>query len=154
PERGGGLALRDKLYVRIRRKGQRELYAHIFNIGLRGKVTLLTAFAPAGVVLNSNEPEFVLGRRADGALLGLNLSWPQGMPRETFPRVDEIVVIVTSTRTSLRSLETVEQLVTMRGAGSKLEAMLAQLQDGLTRNMRGAESIDGFLLKRLMYLLH
>ncbi|HEY0480658.1 MAG TPA: caspase family protein [Kofleriaceae bacterium] len=155
PECGGALALRDKVYVRIRSKSQRTLYAHVFNIGLRGRITLLTEFSPAGVALNSEGPDFVLGERHDGTLLGLALGWPVGMPRDTFPRLDEIVVIVTSARTSLRNLETIEQHVASRSASSsKLQDLLAQLQDGLPRTVRGAQSADGFFMKRLTYLLH
>lgn len=155
--RGGSLALRDHLYVRIRNTSEqkRTLYAHVFNLGLRGKVTLLTAAFPGGVPLVSGEPGFVLGQRPDGTLPGLALSWPDRMPRETFPRIDEVVVIITAGPTALRGLETVEHRGVARGfGGSKLQDLLAQIQDGQVRSLRGEESIDGFLMERLTYFLH
>jgi hypothetical protein len=153
-EHGSALALGDKVYVTITRKAQRTLHAHIFNIGLRGKIRLLTHADPAGVALSRERPDFVLGQSANGAVLGVPLSWPAGMPREGFPRTDELVVIVTSTPVSLRSLETVEHPVATRGAGSKLQDLLAQLQDGRPCNLRGSEPLDGFYMKRLSCSLH
>jgi Caspase domain len=154
PERGGALTLNEKVYVRVKSQVQRLLHVHLFNIGLRGKITLLTRFAPTGVALTSEEPDFVLGRQIDGTLPGIALSWPAGMPRETSPRMDEIVVIVTSTAASLRNLETNERLVTARGEGGKLQDTLAQLQDGRTRTTRAVASIDGFFVRRLWYSLY
>lgn len=154
PGHGAALGLQDRIYVQIRSKAGRPLYGHIFNIGLRGKITLLTHAWPAGVELRSGAPDFVLGQRPDGTVQGMPLGWPTGMSRDTFPRIDELVVIVTSVRTSLRSLETVEQLGTSRSAGSKLEDLLGQLHDGRSRNVRSPEPIDGFFVKRLSYVLH
>lgn len=153
-EHGCALGLRDRIYVKIRNQGQRELCVHIFNIGVRGKVSWLTRGDPAGVFLNAERSEFVLGQRFDHVPVGCPLSWPKGLPRETFPRLDELIVIATPSRTSLASLETREHLVRGRAASSKLEDLLAQLHDGLPRNLRGGEPIAGFFLKRLSYLLH
>lgn len=157
PRRGGSLALRDRLYVRIRNtsRQQRTLYAHVFNVGLRGKITLLTHAQPGGAPLACGGRAFVLGEQSDGALPGLTLSWPAGMPRETFPRIDEIVVILTAGQTNLRSLETVEHAVGQRGlGGSKLQDLLAQIHDGKARSLRGEDPIDGYLMERLTYFLH
>lgn len=154
PEHGGALALRDKLYVKITSKADRKLYAHVFNIGIGGIIKLLTHANPTGVLLRSDTPDWLLGQNFDGTLQGLPLSWPGGIPRDTFPRTDEIVVIVTSAPAHLRGLETAKQRCAARGPGSKLEDLLAQLQDGLPRTTRSTEPIDGFLVKRLSYLLH
>ena len=157
PARGGSIALRDRVYVEIRKtaSSQRTLYAHVFNLGVRGKITLLTAASPGGVPLVSGGPAYVLGQQLDGALPGLTVGWPSGMPRETFPRMDEIVVIITAKQTSLRSLETVEHRGMQRGSGgSKLQDLLAQVHDGQTRSLRGEEPIDGYLMERLTYFLH
>ena len=140
PERGGGLALGDRIYVRVRSKAQRQLYVHIFNIGLRGTITLLTQnIAAAGVPLRDQASEFVLGNDGHGTRRGLSLHWPPGMPR-ALPRIDEIVVIASSMPTGLLHLQTRERLVGSRSAQPQLRS--------------GMEAIDGFFLKRLSYLLH
>lgn len=132
PDRGGSLGLRDRIYVRVKSLAKRPLYAHVFNIGLRGAIKLLTHYAPSGVELTREAPELVLGRRNEGSLLGYRIGWPAGLPRETGPRMDEIVVIVTSTPASLRSLETMEHVAASRGAAT----------------------LEGYYMVRLCYLLH
>ena len=63
--------------------------------------------------------------------------------------------IVTSAPADLRGLETFEQPSTARGGGTKLEGLLAQLQDGYARDVRSAEdALDGFFAARLWFLLH
>ena len=154
PDHGAMLGLRDRLYVKIANKAHRRLFAHVFNIGVRGKVTLLTRFAPAGVALDRGDPAFVLGESNSGALEGLGLTWPVGLPVSDGPRLDEVVVIVTTAQTSLHGLETQEVLATTRGHGTRLQDTLAQLQDGLTRDVSGGPPPEGFFVKRLSYLLH
>jgi hypothetical protein len=154
PDTGAALGLRDRIYVKVATKAQRRLFVHIFNVGLRGKVTLLSNFAPSGVALDGGDPAFVLGRGANGVLAGLGLSWPKGLPRDSFPRVDELVVIVTTAKIGLQCLETREVLPIARSKGSQLQDLLAQLHDGLTREAGLDKELDGFFVKRLSYQLH
>jgi hypothetical protein len=159
PDRGGSLGLGDRIYVRLTRqqsKSQRRLYAHVFNVGVRGKVSLLTAATPTGLALDKGD-EFVLGTDdATGELTGLGLFWPEGLAMDSFPRTDEIVVIVTTTPVSLTALVTKEHITrsATRARGTGLQDMLAQLHDGLTREIGGPAQIDAFLVKRLTYFLH
>src|SRR6185436_2728122 len=106
PDHGAALGLRDRFYILVRNRSQRQLFVHVFNIGLQGKVTLLTKMAPAGVAIDRGDPPFVLGQRADGKLAGVGIGWPKTLPKTGFPRVDEYFVIVTSSRVSLAALET------------------------------------------------
>jgi hypothetical protein len=157
PDHGAALGLRDRIYVQIENRSQRQLFIHVFNIGVRGTVTLLTRdLAPAGVALAPGDPPFVLGQGTMGVLDGLELGWPEGLPTQSFPRIDELVVIVTTTQASLQSLETRDSLVpaTTRGAGDGLAALLAQLNTGLSRDIKSKGPSDGYHVKRLSYLLH
>ncbi|HWO25648.1 MAG TPA: caspase family protein [Kofleriaceae bacterium] len=154
PEAGGSLGLRDRIYVRIRSQAQRQLYAHIFNIGVRGKITLLSNSAWSGIPLRYGE-DFIFGARPDGKLTGLSLSWPRELPRSTFPRVDELIVIVSTRQASLEQLETTEQFATTRAIGTKLQDLLAQLQDGIFRDVsRVLEDPEDYLIKRFSFYLH
>ena len=127
----------------------------MFNIGLRGSIASLTGrSAPTGVQLADSGAEFVLGRGFDGSLVGCNLSWPDEIPRDGIPRTDEIIVIVTVAPANLERLETAGRGRAARGPGSKLEELLAQLQDGLPRGAPEGQLDEGFLVKRLSYLLH
>jgi len=55
-DRGGALALHDRIYVKVRRNTTRALYVHIFNIGLSGRISLLTRSTATGVELTDREP--------------------------------------------------------------------------------------------------
>jgi hypothetical protein len=63
-------------------------------------------------------------------------------------------VIVTLAPANLGGLETAARERAARGEGSKLEELLAQFQDGLPRGARGGQVDEGFLVRRLSYLLH
>lgn len=153
PDHGGALTLRDRVYVKVANRSQRTLHVHIFNIGLLGKITLLTSYAPAGIALTGEQPRHVLGERPDGVLLGLALHWPEGMPRDAHARIDEIVVIAMVTRTTLRSLETVELLAVGRNKDPDPRNLPGPLYDEHSDG-RSDDSIDGFLMKRISFLLH
>jgi hypothetical protein len=153
PAHGWALGLADRVYVTVRTRASRVLCVHIFNIGLQGNITLLTSDDPTGIVLDGERPELVFGQGSDGELLGCEPDWPEGVSRDGPPRLDELVVIVTSIRTSLRALETVEPGETSGGSarGGQLADLFGQLGNGLPRNAR---AIDGFFVKRLSCFLH
>ncbi len=154
PDHGTALGLGDRIYCRVKNQAPRNVWVHIFNVGLRGKISLLTNYAPAGVKLGFGM-EHVLGDDMQGMLSGLELSWPSDLPKATFPRVDTLVVIATTNPASLAVLETVE--VAMRGSkstpSSRLEQLLGQVQTGNMRDA-GETELDAYLIKRLSYFLH
>jgi len=151
PDHGGVLGLHDRYYVKLERRGQRTLFAHLLNISARGKLTLLTHFARGGVVLDRHHPAVLIGQRADGAVLGVGLRWPEGMPRDG-ARLTEFMVIATLRVTDLSGLETRELAVTRNG-GTQLQRVLAQLCNGAYRGAGAADPLDGFLIKRCSVLL-
>ncbi len=151
PDQGASLGLGDRIYVSVRNTGHEPRYAHLFNVGVRGKVTLLTKhLAPAGVMLERGDRGFVLGER-DGALTGLPLTWPNGLSLASFPRLDEIFVFVTTSPINLQILETQERLVKHRGGATKLQTLLALLSG---KDIGDPEPGEGYFVKRLSYLLH
>lgn len=159
PDRGAELGRNDRLYIYLRNKSQHRLYAHIFNLGVRSQVTLLSDFASSGILLDGKNDTYVLGENeATGALEGLDILWPEGLPATGEPRLDEIIVIVTTHPVSLRALESKQQQQPQqrsagrRAAGSRLQDLLAQLQDGQSRDVATGEP-DPFLIKRMSYFL-
>jgi len=152
PDHGGVIGLADRYYVNLERRGQRLLFVHVLNLSSRGKVTLLTHFERGGVVLDHRRPSVMIGQRPDGALNGVGLRWPGGLPRNGLPRLVEFVVIATPTTTDLSGLET-RELVVPRDGGTQLERALAQLCDGVYRDLSGTGVLDGFLVRRLSVLL-
>jgi hypothetical protein len=152
PDHGSGLGLHDRYYVKLERRGQRPLFTHLLNINARGKILLLTQFARGGIVLDRHHPSVMLGQRGDGAITGVGLRWPEGLPRSELPRLEELVVIATPMITDLSGLETRELVVTPRNSNPLLRS-LAQLCDGKHRGGSRAGALDGFLVKRLSFLL-
>ena len=153
PARGCTLNRGDRIYVRIRTTTQRWLFAHAFNIGLCNTVDCLTSYAPVGDLLTAERPEIVIGRRPDGTLPGLRVSWPDGLPRDAAPGVDEVVVVITAVRANLRRFETSAQRGAVRHASSKLKSMQPRPGDALARSTNRQPEDDGFLVQRLAYLL-
>jgi hypothetical protein len=151
PDHGGVLGLRDRYYVSVERRGQRTLFVHALTISARGKIAVLTHFARGGVALDRRNPSVMLGQRADGAILGVGLRWPDGLPRTGLPRLTEFVVIATPAITDLSGLETRDPVV-MRSGASQLQGALAQLCDGNYR-ASSAGGLDGCFVKRLSILL-
>lgn len=155
PSHGAALGLGDRIFCRIQNTTTRRLHAHVFNIGLQGTVALLSSWAPSGITL---EPGGValLGEAFDGTLEGLRLSWPTGLPKATFPRLDTLLVIATAAPANLGVLQTVP--VAMRSAtrskGSGLAQLLEQLQTGGTREIGGPTPVEGYFASTLTFLLH
>jgi hypothetical protein len=153
PEHGAALGLGDRIYVRVANTGAMTRYVHVCNVGVRGKVTLLTRpRAPAGVALGPGEA-LTLGD-CNGKLVGLALAWPDGLSRDSFPRLDELFVAVTAQPLSLRTLETHEHGTRSGPTSSRLHGVLAQLHDGLPRSLAGPAAREAFLVKRLSFTLH
>jgi Caspase domain/Clostripain family len=108
PRQPGALFLAgDPLYIHLRNAGERTLYAHVFDLGVTQKLSLVTAFAPLGVRLRPGD-EHVLGRHhVTGVLSGLRLKAPADAPGPT-PLLESIVVIASTSPHSLQALVTPE----------------------------------------------
>lgn len=152
---GCHLGLCDRIYLKAESKTHRRLYLHFFNVGVRATVTSLNNSSPAGVALDRGDSPFILGQETPGdAVSGLPLFWPRGLPA-TFPRVDELIVIATTVRTSLAGLETREVIGNQRPlGGSKLSALVAQLQDGLPRDVGQGGETEAYYAKRFSFTFH
>ncbi len=154
--RGARLGPGDLVALRLTCRAQRRLYVHVFNLGVQGRLSRVTEPQPSGISLNRGE-YYTLGESdATTELEGMEVSWPAGLPADR-PRLDELVVIVTTKAADLSALSSrpprQESEVIQRNPGaSALEELLAQLQDGLPRDIVRRE-VDPFLLKRLSYFL-
>jgi len=113
PDHGFALGLDDVIYVRLRNGSPRTLYAHVFNIGLRDRIALISSLElpPHG--------ERTLGADIDEQLRGIPLTWPIGLSRSA-PGIDTLLTIVTTAPTDLRMLETSPRHEVARSADSPL----------------------------------
>lgn len=136
---GGALVfVGDRIFVRVRNNSQAVLYVSVFDIGLAGKITLLTGNrAPDGVELQRDGEPFMLGYQEGIGWKGLNpLTWPEDVPKDGRPRPESLVVIVTDHPQNLRSLES-PGMAAPKGAEalrSELQRIVDQIATGRTRD--------------------
>jgi len=150
-DHGSAFGLGEKLYVRIANRSHRGLFVHVFNICADAEIQLMTHFARTGWLLDRRAPALVLGQAATGANVGVSLSWPRALD-PTIPGLEEIVVVATLRRTNLAALETGEGAVA-HSRGNQPQNPLGLLRDGLCRTVSADAAQNGFLLRRLSYLL-
>lgn len=126
----------DRVYIRIANHGEGwkdKLYVSVFDVGLSGKVALLTASEPSGVEILPQR-EYVLGHREYEGLVGLKLGWPKtGVPRDTV-RTESLIVIVSDAPQDLRALEQKEMRDVPLGMSS-LQKVLGQIMQGAKRDV-------------------
>jgi len=151
-DRRGVLSPGDRYWIRVQSMAERDLYLHIFHIGLTGTIRWLTPDFPSGMALDRHEPEYVYGRRADGIVVGVALHGPDEMPPQALLRTEEFIVIVTATRTCLRGLETPALGPVARGDPAG-DASASVMVGGRSRDAAVAQADDGFFVKRLSYFL-
>jgi hypothetical protein len=101
-DRGDYLGLGDRIALRISTDSARVLYAHVFNVGIRARVTRMTS-APSGYRFAKGADLLLGGALDNGTLRGWKLRWPDGFPRDR-PRVDHQLVIVTTVPVDLSAL--------------------------------------------------
>jgi hypothetical protein len=111
----------ERLYVQLSNNGSLRLYVSIFDIGVSGSITLLSTSEPSGLLL---EPRWEkrLGAGWDGVLVGLEVDWPDAVPREG-ARPESLVLIASDRPVDLRLYETSRQRL-VRGEPSSLEQLL------------------------------
>jgi hypothetical protein len=130
---GDLVSVGDPVYVRVANAGQAKIYFSLFDMGLAGKITLLTRSQPSGVGLLPGE-DYVFGHKEGVGLTGVNLGWAAGVPRDT-PRRESLLVISSDRPQDLRALEA-EGMRGIKGPRtSPLQEMMEQIAWGGTRDL-------------------
>lgn len=130
----------EPVYLRLRNDSERNLFFHVFDIGVAGRIELITASDQAGLRLEPHQ-ETVLGANQAGALDGLNLHWPAELPADG-PRAESLLVIVTAAPQELSVLrqegvggQPAAQTRSLLSHGSTLEQLLTQVAVGGMRDL-------------------
>lgn len=155
PNSGSLLFVGVPIYVRVYNRGKKAIYVSIFDVGVGGKITLLTTSEPSGIELNPRE-DYVLGYLEHGRLEGLPLSWPESVPNDG-PRSESLVAIISDTPQDLRAMETTGTKRTHAIGGSSLQQLLEQVQWGGTRDLLppGGKTKDvRYAIEHIDFLLH
>lgn len=135
---GDILSVGDRVYLKVSNKSPNNIYFTVFDIGLSGKISLLTRSEPSGIELLP-EQDYVLGYRERIGLKGLELGWPTGVPEDGM-RVETIIVIVSDIPQDLRPLVG-EGMRGMREELSPLQLLLEQIGHGGSRDIIDEENI-------------
>jgi hypothetical protein len=155
-EHGGSLSPGDRVCVRVARRTDRTLYVHVFEVGPRGTTVLLTDYAHTGEVLNDDKPEFMLGRDARGAVIGIELGRLESAFGEAM-RIGELIVVVAVAPANLRGLETTDPVAAPSAPERpRPSTLMENASDRGLRSDAGLRSLDaedGFLVKRLSVAL-
>jgi hypothetical protein len=104
PPHAAVVELDAKIYLRVTNVASRELFVHVVNIGVAGRITLLSSAAVRGMPL-APQQEICFGATPDEELVGLDVRWPPGLPHSA-PRLDTLLVIATTRGADLRALDT------------------------------------------------
>ena len=121
----------DRIIVRLRNSGGEQRFASVFDVGLRGSITLLSTSEPAGLTLAPGDVYELY--RGPAGLTGIELYWPDDLPR-TAPRPESIVTVITDRRQDLTRLY--QPGVSRAGEGSP--SPLEQLVDAVATGTRDA----------------
>ncbi|HEY8923181.1 MAG TPA: hypothetical protein VIU64_02300, partial [Polyangia bacterium] len=143
----------DRQFISVENAGFAPVYVAVLGIDAAHECQLLLRRAPRGQRLAPKEG-VIVGENASGALLGVELSWPDGIPRDR-PRRESVIVIAADDEQDFMLLTTASGA--RGGAGSALERRLAQIRAGTSRSRgAGAGSDAGgseYSLRRIDYQL-
>jgi len=123
----------DSVYVSVRNDSKADVYVSMIDIGVGGRISVLTRATPVGNRLASGQ-EYVFGFNGyTGQLTGAPLQWPAGLD-PAWARKETVLVLVSSAPQDVTALE--QGGLSRRAAPSTpLAALLQQIADGGRRDI-------------------
>ncbi|MFI2508735.1 caspase family protein [Streptomyces sp. NPDC018972] len=130
-ERSGEHLFRgDQVVVRIRNRGTARRFVSVFDIGLRGTISLLTTSERSGVGVGPGECYELYRHPRTHELAGVTLFWPDGLP-EGSPRPGTFLAVVTDRPQDLSRLAQEGVRHTPEARDSSLQRLLGDLLNGV-----------------------
>ncbi|MFO0606359.1 MAG: caspase family protein [Polyangiales bacterium] len=145
PPAGATVGHKAEVDFRLKNRSARDLYVHLFNVGVSEAVTLISGpLYPTG---------FLLRAGADVPMfdVGVECSWPGAVPADV-QRAEEWLFVVTARPTDLAALEQGGVRRSARG-GTRLERLVRQARAGVTRQSDPVRGGDDFLTRRIRYFM-
>lgn len=130
---GEAVHVGDRIYVTFANRSTTPLLFTVFNVGVDGSVTLLTAAEPSGTRVEPGQ-SYVLG--LDRGQDGLMVHWPESVPdHAALP--ESLIAIVSEGRHDFAAFEIAGRKTRSmaRGPGTALERALDQIGAATTRNV-------------------
>jgi hypothetical protein len=143
PEAGAVVAAGTPIYIRVRNDGPgATVFATLVDIGVAGRITVLTDFAGPGVRLEPGT-EYIYGFDDNtGVLGGQALGWPEGLePSQARP--ETVMLFVTSEPQDFSALSQDGVRGGANAEESPLTAVLRQIATGRTRDLHAADGPVG-----------
>ncbi|MFG3016797.1 caspase domain-containing protein [Streptomyces cinerochromogenes] len=91
---GEHLFSRDRVIIRIHNRSGERRYVSVFDIGLRGAISLLTTAERSGVGIDPDQTYELFRLPVTHHLAGIEMFWPEGLPASS-PRLGTFLGIVT-----------------------------------------------------------
>jgi hypothetical protein len=142
----------DWIYVVVTNRTTQPLYIAIFDIGLGGKVTLLTSGSPGGRKLEPGKSTTLGKRDGEPTVRGIGpVTWAKDVP-EDGRRRESLVVVATTDWTEFPLLETP---VVTRALANRLETVLETFREARYREMpdEGPAGAGQFCVRRIDFEL-
>ncbi|WP_194913363.1 caspase family protein [Catenulispora rubra] len=142
-----------KIYISVRNDGDTPVYVTLLDIGVTGRVTVLTNVDPSGCRLSREyQQEYVFGyEQLPGVLEGVSLDWPSGLD-PLHARDETVLIFVTSQPQDFRALN--QPGITRKSRVSPLTKLVDQIASGNTRDLRGTEGAgSGYDVRKIEFTL-
>lgn len=128
----------DRIYISIKNNGTKTVYVSVLNINVKGEVVLISNATATGIDLPPDR-EYRMGvSPVTGALRGLGLSWPNGVPRWQ-PVEEHLLFMLTDSPMSFRNI------ATRQYASNKSMACLSNLERLCLYISQGAKTVGAEL---------
>jgi hypothetical protein len=126
----------DHLWFRACNEGPGTVHVSLLDIGLSGRVSLLTGHLQSGMMLAAGTDETLGFDSRIGRLVGLPLSWPDALP-VVAARPETVLVVVSEAPVDVSVLQQdgTRSRPERTTVGSPLERLLAQIVTGATRDI-------------------
>lgn len=156
-ESGDHLHVGDAVVVRARNRADAIRYVSVLDVGLTGRVAIMTSAEPDGATVTAGE-ELVVGESATHEVTGIGLFWPKDLPA-TGPRPETLVTLVADAPVAgLRALEQagVKTRSVEHGPTSALERLIEDLAVGTRDAAAPAAAMKStrYSVDRFDFLLH
>lgn len=148
---GEPFRVNEMIYVRATNATQRPLYMWMFDIGISGKVTLLTVAALGQQIRPGKSISF---DEDDEQLHGLRMAWPSDLDVTVGPRRESIVVIAADHWADVTVFETPQLRARGKDGPSRLQTLLRTLGAGATRDLQNEDGDQRFGVKRIDFDLY
>jgi len=151
PCQGAHIHCGTRIFVQLINKGSRPVFAHLLNIGVSRRVSMLNSAHPSGIELRPGHGHCV--GKSYGLLRGMRISWPDSVPTNA-SMPETILIIFSENPEDLSMLETNGVSRSYKNS-SNIQQLIAQVQTGRKRVIYRNQTERGgrYCLERLQFLV-